>query len=86
MGNETTLWGLLAQIPLVGIFVWFTLKIISIFMSWLEKRDAQWQAFLEEHRAATLSELRGLTAEMVRMNSVLVAHDAKIGEGRKTTR
>jgi len=86
MGNETTLWGLLAQIPLVGIFVWFTLKIISIFMTELKMRDEQWRAFLEEQRSATISELKCLTAEMVRMNTILSAHDARVVEGRKTTR
>lgn len=86
MGSEATYIGLLAQIPLVGIFVWFALKIIAVFMSWLEKRDAQWQIFLEEQRNATNGELKILTAEMVRMNSTLSAHDARVTEGRKTTR
>ena len=42
--------GLLVQIPLVGIFVWFSLTLIKIFLTSLEKRDAQWQSFLDEQR------------------------------------
>ena len=42
--------GLLIQVPLVGIFVWFSLTLIKIFLASLDKRDTQWQAFLEEQR------------------------------------
>ena len=42
--------GLLAQIPLVGIFVWFSLTLIKIFQESLEKRDASWQIFLADQR------------------------------------
>ncbi len=41
---------LLAQIPLVGIFVWFSLRLITVFMASLEKRDEQWRVFLEQQR------------------------------------
>jgi hypothetical protein len=62
MGTEAYI-GLLIQVPLVGIFVWFSLKIVSIFMAsldlrdrqWttsLESRDKQWQDFLEQQRKA----------------------------------
>lgn len=43
---------LLVQIPLVGIFVWFALRLVNSFQASLENRDAQWQAFLEEQRTA----------------------------------
>jgi hypothetical protein len=42
--------GLLIQIPLVGIFVLFSLRLIAIFMESLDKRDASWQVFLEQQR------------------------------------
>jgi hypothetical protein len=51
MGTEGYI-GLLIQVPLVGIFVWFSLKIVSIFMSSLDSRDKQWQDFLEQQRKA----------------------------------
>jgi hypothetical protein len=50
--NDTYI-SLLIQVPLVGIFVWFSLRLISVFLASLEKRDAQWQAFLEEQRKAS---------------------------------
>ncbi len=42
--------GLLIQVPLVGVFIWFALRLVSIFMASLDKRDESWQAFLEQQR------------------------------------
>ncbi len=50
---DNTYISLFIQIPLVGIFVWFSLRLISIFLESLDKRDAQWKAFLEEQRKAS---------------------------------
>ena len=50
MQNFESYFSLLVQVPLVGIFVWFALKLINSFQTSLEKRDTQWQAFLEEQR------------------------------------
>ena len=44
--------GLLIQIPLVGIFVWFSLQLISIFLKSLDARDIQWRQFMESERKA----------------------------------
>ena len=50
MTNIDNYLGLLIQVPLVGIFVWFSLKIVSIFQNSLEKRDIQWREWLEQQR------------------------------------
>jgi uncharacterized protein YukE len=39
---------LLIQIPLVGIFVWFTLRLSADYRADTEKRDAQWQTFISQ--------------------------------------
>lgn len=39
---------LLIQIPLVGIFVWFSLTLIKIFMQYLERLEAKWETFLDQ--------------------------------------
>lgn len=39
---------LLAQIPLVGIFVWFTLRMSADFRSDAKARDTEWQAFISQ--------------------------------------
>ncbi len=44
--------GLLIQVPLVGIFVWFSLKMITIFMASIDERDKAWQLFLDQQRQA----------------------------------
>ncbi len=50
MQNVEPYIGLLIQVPLVGVFIWFALRLISIFMASLDKRDESWQAFLEQPR------------------------------------
>lgn len=50
---DNTYISLLVQIPLVGIFVWFSLRLISVFLESIDKRDVQWQKFLEEQRKAS---------------------------------
>lgn len=42
--------GLLIQIPLVGIFVWFSLQLISIFLKSIDARDQQWRQWMELER------------------------------------
>ncbi len=50
MQNMEPYIGLLIQVPLVGVFIWFALRLVSIFMESLDKRDAAWQVFLEQQR------------------------------------
>jgi len=56
--------GLLIQIPLVGIFVWFSLKLISQFLEHLrdqrlaylknlEDQTVAWRTFIEQERKAS---------------------------------
>lgn len=61
--------GLFIQIPLVFIFIWFTLKIVDRFMVSLDKRDQamdarddKWQAFLKEQRAESNLAIAALAA------------------------
>jgi hypothetical protein len=55
--------GLLIQIPLVGIFVWFSLQLISIFLksmtdlrnsfiSSMDLRDREWRTYIDQERQA----------------------------------
>lgn len=54
--------GLLIQVPLVGIFVWFSLTVIKIFLTSLDKRDEQWQSFLEEQRKSYHDAIQGMAS------------------------
>ena len=83
--------GLLIQVPLVGIFIWFTLKIVDRFMASLDKRDLQWQEFLSQQRKETSEamtalaarlgdEIKAIASEVARFNGVLSAHDARSQE------
>ena len=76
---------LLIQVPLVGIFIWFTLKIVDRFMLSLDQRDKQWQEFLTGQRrefseaisalATRLGEeLKAMSAEIAHMDGVLSTH------------
>lgn len=44
---------LLIQIPLVGIFVWFSLRLVDVFLRDLEARDRQWREFIQQERIAS---------------------------------
>jgi len=44
--------GLAIQIPLVGIFVYFTLIIIDKFLKSIDTRDAAWREFFNTQREA----------------------------------
>ena len=44
--------GLLVQIPLVGIFVWFSLQLISYFLKSIDTRDQAWREFMNQQREA----------------------------------
>jgi hypothetical protein len=39
---------LLIQIPLVGIFVWFALRLSADYRTDTARRDEQWQRFIEQ--------------------------------------
>lgn len=74
---------LLIQIPLVGIFVWFSLRLISMFMvaierflKSLEDRDVQWREFLEEQRISSqeaIAHMAGRFADEIKVLAKEVA-------------
>lgn len=45
--------GLAVQIPIVGIFVWFSLQLISYFLKSIDERDKQWREFLKQQADTT---------------------------------
>jgi uncharacterized metal-binding protein len=80
--------GLLIQVPLVGVFIWFTLKIVDRFMASLDARDKQWQDFLAQQRKETNEamtslatrlgeEIKSVTNKVAEFNGILSAHDAR---------
>lgn len=85
MENAEAYIGLLIQVPLVGIFIWFTLKIVDRFLLSLDNRDKQWQSFLDAERkemneamtnlAQRLGdEIKTIATEVARVNGVLSQH------------
>lgn len=44
--------GLAVQIPIVGIFVWFSLQLIANFLKSIDTRDAAWREFMNQQREA----------------------------------
>jgi hypothetical protein len=55
---------LLIQIPLVGIFVWFTLERDKRAQANEVERDTQWRDFLKEQRVANNEALGRLAEEI----------------------
>lgn len=86
--------GLLIQVPIVGIFIWFTIKIVDRFMASMDQRDSQWQEFLVQQRKETSEAMASLAARLgdeikviarnvAEFNGLLVAHDARVQEHYK---
>lgn len=60
---------LLMQIPLVGIFVWFTLKMLEIQEKANQERDEQWRRFLQD-QAEQYNKGLARIAEEVKENTI----------------
>ena len=68
--------GLLVQVPLVGIFIFFTLRLIGIFNATIEKREAAWSAAMEKRD----EEWRTFLSEQsTTSNDTIVALGARFG-------
>lgn len=74
---------LLLQVPLVGIFVWFSLQVINLFLKSLDARDQQWKAWLEAERRANqeaVSHMASRFADEIRNLAKEIAEIRRHGE------
>jgi len=93
---ESPVISLLIQIPLVGIFVWFTLKLSDQHRQERKERDRDWREWLNDERRNTqdfliqerkmrdeaFAKSFGRLAEEVRgVQTVLVKHDERAERG-----
>lgn len=69
--------GLLSQIPLVGIFIWFVLEWTKRTSANQDKRDEQMRKFLEEQRSQDREILSRLIGQLDCIVSLLEKHDTK---------
>lgn len=76
---------LLIQIPLVGIFVWFTLQTQKQAAAAQDKRDTEWRIFLREQREANnaalsrlAEEIKSISTQNAAMQSLMLAHDQRV--------
>lgn len=79
---DSTILSLLAQIPLVGIFVWFVLEMMKRYSAEQTERDNQWRTFLRELREAqdrslTLlaEEINDMACQVASMKDTLNRHE-----------
>ncbi len=61
---ENSYISLLIQIPLVGIFVWYSSRQNKDFLDAMAKRDEQWRAFLHEHTESTNAAISRIAEEV----------------------
>ncbi len=54
--------GLLIQVPIVGIFVWFSLQIVSNFLKSIDARDQAWREFINQQREANNQSIAGMAS------------------------
>ncbi len=79
---DTSLYSLLAQIPLVGIFIWFVLEMMKRYSEERTYRDTQWREFLKDLRdaqnaavARLAEEIKCIAIEVAQMRESLNRHE-----------
>jgi hypothetical protein len=77
----------LIQLPFLGIFVWFALRMLSDFRVDSTNRDEMWRIFLAEERQRSeraldrgLAEVRHLSEALERLAKASDDHDARSDE------
>lgn len=68
---------LLAQVPLVGVFIWFVLEWSKRTQISMENRDEQMRDFLSEQRKQDRDVLSRLIGQMDQVTTLLESHDKK---------
>jgi hypothetical protein len=78
---------LLIQVPLVGIFVWFTLQLTKNYQSSQEKRDTEWRDFLREQReqgnnaiGRLAEEIKCLNGGVTEVKTLIQNHDSRVAK------
>lgn len=56
--------GLLVQVPLVGLFIWFALRQSGEFLKAMEKRDEQWRDYLRSQTESTIAAISRIAEEV----------------------
>jgi hypothetical protein len=76
---------LLIQVPLVGIFVWFSLRQQESFQRDQTRRDTEWRDFLREQREANnqalgriAEEVKTVATQLSSVQSLMVSHDQAV--------
>lgn len=68
--NDASLISLAIQIPLVGIFIWYSLRMYQSFQTSLEKRDAAYLATLEKISSRVEEHHSDFKAGMAKMEAI----------------
>lgn len=69
--NAEQITSVVLQLPLVAIFVWFSLELLNRFQKTQERRDVEWREFLEQERSARTEMARRLAEEIKQMSVVV---------------
>jgi len=69
---------LLAQVPLVAIFIWFVLKRDKQYQDSTKERDKQWQDYLRERNGREEKALTAMTDQLKHMGDKLQRHTESI--------
>ena len=60
-----------AQLPLVAVFTWFSLRLLDRFQQDQQRRDDEWRAFLREEREARSEMASRLASEIREMGNAI---------------
>ena len=74
-----------SQLPVVVIFVYFVLQMLDRNEKAIERRELQWQKFLDENQARSISAYKSVADELQTLvkcvsdqNEVLRSHDGRV--------
>lgn len=71
---------LLVQVPLIGIFVWFSLRLSADYRADSERRDKQWQSFIEQQNQLWRSFIKDLTDQSCTANDMTSQRLAELAQ------
>ena len=71
---------LLVQLPLVGVFIWFTLRLMQMVQDEREKRDTEWRTWLSDKQDKTEGVLIGLTTSFTQLSEKTHAIDLSVAK------
>lgn len=71
---------LLVQVPLLGVFVWFTLRLSADYRADAARRDGQWQIFIDQQNSLWRGFIKDLNDQNCTSNDLTAQRLAELAQ------